>query len=147
MRFEEKLIQLRKTRGLSQEGLAEQLGVSRQAISRWEQGDTTPDLANLKQLSDLYGVSADYLLHDEYESDEDLPKVKEKSNMIYAQKTRLRKHYFIHMTAWTIFTILECIGHYITRKTFFLPAAITSCIFTIIYFILYEVTKINQAEE
>ena len=62
MKFEEKLIQLRKARGLSQEALAEQLGVSRQAISRWELGETTPDLAKLKQLSELYGVSTDYLL-------------------------------------------------------------------------------------
>ncbi len=94
MKFEEKLMQLRKARGLSQEALAEQLGVSRQAISRWELGETTPDLANLKQLSELYGVSADYLLHDEYASDEDLPKVKETAQA-FKEKESMRSKIFI----------------------------------------------------
>jgi len=94
MKFEEKLIQLRKARGLSQEALAEQLGVSRQAISRWELGETTPDLAKLKQLSELYGVSTDYLLHDEYTSDEDLPKVKE-TTQTFRSKEIARSYIFI----------------------------------------------------
>ena len=50
MRFEEKIINLRKQKGLSQEELAEQLGVSRQAVSRWELGQTLPDIVNLVQL-------------------------------------------------------------------------------------------------
>lgn len=64
MKFNEKLTILRKKSGLSQEGLADKLGVSRQAISRWELGATMPDAANLLQLSNLFGVSVDYLLHD-----------------------------------------------------------------------------------
>lgn len=65
MRFEEKIVELRKQRGLSQEELAEQLGVSRQAVSRWELGSTMPDIPNLLQLCELFGVSADYLVRDE----------------------------------------------------------------------------------
>ena len=65
MKFEEKLINLRKAKGLSQEELAEQLGVSRQAVSRWELGSTLPDIPNLLQLCELFGVSADYLVKDE----------------------------------------------------------------------------------
>ena len=64
MRFEEKIINLRKQKGLSQEELAEQLGVSRQAVSRWELGQTQPDIYNLVQLCELFGVSADYLVKD-----------------------------------------------------------------------------------
>lgn len=64
MKLPEKLVTLRKQRGLSQEALAEQLGVSRQAISRWEQGSAQPDAGNLFQLSRLFQVSADYLLDD-----------------------------------------------------------------------------------
>ena len=64
MRFEEKIVELRKQKGLSQEELAEQLGVSRQAVSRWELGQTLPDILNLLQLCDLFGVSADYLVRD-----------------------------------------------------------------------------------
>jgi len=65
MRFEEKIVELRKAKGLSQEELAEQLGVSRQAVSRWELGSTLPDITNLLQLCELFGVSADYLIRDE----------------------------------------------------------------------------------
>lgn len=65
MRFEEKIVELRKAKGLSQEELAEQLGVSRQAVSRWELGQTLPDITNLVQLCELFGVSADYLVRDE----------------------------------------------------------------------------------
>ena len=64
MKLPEKLVTLRKQRGLSQEALAEQLGVSRQAISRWEQGSAQPDAGNLFQLSRLFQVSADCLLDD-----------------------------------------------------------------------------------
>ena len=62
MRFEEKLVTLRKERKLSQEQLAEKLGVSRQAVSRWESGETTPDMANIISLCDIFEVSADYLI-------------------------------------------------------------------------------------
>ena len=65
MRFEEKIVELRKSKGLSQEELAEQLGISRQAVSRWELGQTLPDIPNLLQLCELFGVSADYLVKDE----------------------------------------------------------------------------------
>lgn len=61
----EKLKKLRKARGLSQEQLAEQLKVSRQAISKWELGESMPDTDNLVALSDYYGVSLDYLLRDQ----------------------------------------------------------------------------------
>ena len=65
MRFEEKIVELRKQKGLSQEELAERLGVSRQAVSRWELGQTLPDIVNLVQLCELFGVSADYLVKEE----------------------------------------------------------------------------------
>lgn len=77
MTFQEKLTALRKSRGMSQEQLAEELNVSRQSISRWEQGSAMPDAGNLLQLSKIFGVSVDYLLHDDYTSDLDLPKVQE----------------------------------------------------------------------
>ena len=77
MNLSEKLLALRKARAMSQEELAEHLDVSRQAVSRWEQGTAMPDAANLLQLSRLFGVSVDYLLNDEYQSDNDLPKVQE----------------------------------------------------------------------
>ena len=63
MTFEEKLVALRKEKGLSQLQLAEQLNVSRQAVSRWESGAAMPTVDNLVYLSRLYGVSLDALLN------------------------------------------------------------------------------------
>lgn len=57
-----RLAELRRTHGLSQEELAERLGVSRQAISKWERAESSPDTDNLIALAQLYGVSLDTLL-------------------------------------------------------------------------------------
>lgn len=67
MRSGEKLQHLRKQNGLSQEQLAARLTVSRQAVSKWELAESTPDTENVVQLSRLFGVSCDYLLRDEVE--------------------------------------------------------------------------------
>lgn len=76
MKLNEKILEQRKKLGLSQEELAERLNVSRQAVSRWEVGSAQPDASNVLQLSKLFGVTADYLLNDEYESDRDVPIVR-----------------------------------------------------------------------
>ena len=76
MKLPDKIIKLRKATGISQEELAERLNVSRQAISRWENGSALPDAQNILQISKLFGVTADYLLNDDYESDSDIPAVK-----------------------------------------------------------------------
>lgn len=62
MTFGEKLQALRKARGWSQEELATQINVSRQALSKWESGASVPDTENVVALSRLFGVSTDYLL-------------------------------------------------------------------------------------
>lgn len=64
MNLAEKISQLRRQRGWSQEELAEQMNVSRQAVSKWESAQSTPDLDKLVQLSQLFGVSTDELLKD-----------------------------------------------------------------------------------
>lgn len=65
----DKIIELRKKAGWSQEELAEQLGVSRQSVSKWEGAQSTPDLNRILQLSELFGVSTDYLLKEEIDED------------------------------------------------------------------------------
>lgn len=69
----EKIQQLRKAKGLTQENLAAQITVSRQAVSRWELDEVLPDTENLLQLSKIFGVSIDYLLDCSVQSEEELP--------------------------------------------------------------------------
>ena len=61
----DKITELRKKAGWSQEELAAQLGVSRQSVSKWEGAQSVPDMEKILQLSNLFGVSTDYLLKDE----------------------------------------------------------------------------------
>ena len=67
MIFADKLIRLRKKAGWSQEELAEQMNVSRQSVSKWEGAQSVPDLEKIIRLSELFGVSTDYLLKNEIE--------------------------------------------------------------------------------
>lgn len=62
MAFQDRLYSLRKGRGISQEELANVIGVSRQAVQKWEAGSSTPDIQNLSALTDYFGVSLDYLV-------------------------------------------------------------------------------------
>lgn len=64
----EKIVALRKQLGWSQEELAEQLSISRQSVSKWEQGASIPDLDKILKLSEVFGVSTDYLLKEEEEA-------------------------------------------------------------------------------
>ena len=70
MIFADKLIQLRKKAGWSQEELADQMDVTRQSVSKWEGAQSVPDLEKMIRLSELFGVSTDYLLKDEIEEAE-----------------------------------------------------------------------------
>lgn len=65
----DKIIRLRKKNGWSQEELAEKMQVSRQAVSKWEGAQSVPDLEKVLRLSSLFGVTTDYLLKDEMESE------------------------------------------------------------------------------
>lgn len=64
MKFNEKLINLRKENGMSQEELGDRLGVTRQTISKWELGQATPNMTNLNELGTLFNVSINYLVDD-----------------------------------------------------------------------------------
>lgn len=75
MNIADRLKELRKKAGYSQEQLAEMLDVSRQAVSKWESAQGNPDIENLVKLTEIYHVSADYILIGH--TKEDLPKVPE----------------------------------------------------------------------
>ena len=69
----QRLVDRRKAAGLSQEALAAQLGVSRQAVSKWESGGAMPELDKIVQLSRVLGVSTDALLLDELDCFSSIP--------------------------------------------------------------------------
>ena len=69
MILSEKIIMLRKKYGWSQEELAERLDISRQSVSKWESGASIPDLERIVSMSQLFGVTTDYLLKDEMKAE------------------------------------------------------------------------------
>ncbi|NMA50501.1 MAG: helix-turn-helix transcriptional regulator [Mollicutes bacterium] len=86
MTFGQKLKEIRKRFGLSQEQLAEIMNVSRQAITKWENDNGLPDISNLQELSKVFGVTIDYLL----DNDNQLPALKMKKKLDKAKyKNRL----------------------------------------------------------
>ena len=102
MKLSDKIIKLRKAKGWSQEDFAEKLNVSRQAVSRWENGTALPDANNILQLSKLFAVSADYLLNEDYCSDETVHAVKEAGTASAVEKKGDSK---LHLVAAITFAI------------------------------------------
>ena len=78
MIFADKLIQLRKQKGWSQEELAEKMEVTRQSVSKWESAQSVPDIERILQLSDIFDVSLDYLLKNNEDINEQILSADEK---------------------------------------------------------------------
>ena len=107
MDISEKILQLRKAKGFTQEELAEKLNVSRQSVSKWESGQSVPELEKLVTLCEVFQVSADYLLKP---SELDQLSIKtemlEKQQQELAMESRKRKE--------KQFCIWSCVGIYLT---------------------------------
>lgn len=91
MTLGEKIQTLRKSRGLSQEQFAEQIGVTRQALSKWENGTVIPDTSNVVQMAALFGVTTDYLLLEQYGDQENVASAISQNDAIVEQQAKLRK--------------------------------------------------------
>ena len=111
MKLSDKIIKLRKAKGWSQEDFAEKLNVSRQAVSRWENGTALPDANNILQLSKLFAVSADYLLNEDCGGDETVHAVKEVNAAAAAEKKKDSK---LHLVAAIAFAIAGLIWLFMT---------------------------------
>ena len=81
----ENLLTLRKLHGLTQEQVAERIGVSRQAVAKWESGDTVPDVMNCAALARLYDVSLDDLVN--YDQEQNLLPIGPKGKYIFGAVT------------------------------------------------------------
>lgn len=110
MKLQDKIIKLRKEKGWSQEDLAEKLYVSRQAISRWENGSALPDAQNVLQISKLFNVTTDFLLNDDYESDYDVPVVQTATSETKELFTKKKKAHLIAAIAFIIAAVCWLIG-------------------------------------
>ena len=93
MNIGDKIKKLRQENGLTQEDLAEQLGVSFQAVSRWENSTTYPDITLLPIIANMFDVTIDYLLDMEsYKKDEELKKIFEQDDILFNEgKTKERE--------------------------------------------------------
>ncbi len=81
MEFNNKLYELRKQKGFSQEELANRLNVSRQTVSKWEVGESTPDMEKLVAISELFDISLDELVLDKAVKKDEASEQKVKSDL------------------------------------------------------------------
>ncbi len=120
MELKEKLVALRKEKGLTQLAVAEKLDVSRQAISRWESGTALPSTDNLKCLGALYGVPVDYLINEETErvnSESD----SKKENEDRRDHKRLSRGIVACISVVLIVIVVSCIAISLKEETETIP--------------------------
>ena len=141
MKFEEKLMALRKKGGMSQEELADQLGVSRQAISRWELGTTLPDAPNLLRLSNLFGVSIDYLLRDDCDSECDLPLSEEARCEMPSSAKKSRKLYLVATVSFLIAAVAFLIAAIDRMNIYLVLLVFADALLASVFFWKYCKTK------
>lgn len=110
MKLPDKIIKHRKANGWSQEDFAEKLNISRQAISRWENGTALPDAQNILQISKLFNVTTDYLLNDDYESDDDIPAVLTATKETDDLFSRKKKLHLVSAIGFTISAFCSLMG-------------------------------------
>lgn len=117
MKFNEKLIKLRKAAGLSQEELGNRLDVARQTVSKWELGETTPEMDKLVELSNLFNVSMD-----EMTKETEIPEViareldHKKIDSVYndvGKAKKVIKHYVIVFGTIAIIIAIILINFYV----------------------------------
>lgn len=105
MVMHEKLVQLRKEKGLTQIELAEAVNVSRQAVSKWESGGALPSTENLIFLSKLYGVTIDYLVNDESEK----PVLTETKEVEVSESEKKNRKWIAYLVC-ALITIMVIVG-------------------------------------
>ena len=145
MTFSEKIINLRKAHGWSQEDFAEKLNVSRQAISRWENDSALPDALNILQISKLFGVTTDYLLNDDYTSDKDIPVVKNATQETDNIILKKQQGHFIAAICFTLASFCWIMALAYSSNTFQLGLfcfALAFCtVNAVVQFVLYSKKK------
>ena len=138
MKLSDKIVQLRKANGWSQEDLAEKLNVSRQAVSRWENGTALPDSNNILQLSKSFNVTADYLLNEDYTSDNDIPCLKEAYEAVDTKKRNYGKLSLIASIAFLIGAFAWLFQAINTMEIIYVILAVLNAVLSGVNVFLYE---------
>ncbi len=122
MKFNEKLLELRKKQGLSQEELGMELQVSRQTISKWEAAQSYPDFQRLVMLSDYFGMSLDELVKDlDVQDVRDRKLTDEKVASMYSDVETAKefvKKFYKFICYFGIFVILFCVIVFVIHLLF-----------------------------
>ena len=149
MKLSEKIIHLRKTKGWSQEELAERLNISRQAISRWENETALPDAYNIVQLSKLFGVTADYLLKEDctITNGTVIEDVAEVDKTCETTRTQNKKRSIAHLVTSIIFLISAVIFLILAiceLEIIYVLLMLPNAIISLVNIIFYEKTRIKK---
>ena len=128
MKLSDKIWICRKKAGLSQEALAERIGVSRQAISKWETGEASPEITKLPLLAREFGVTADWLLDDSADFEEDIPEA-EPTLEESAASTQTYPDWLDHLPGWIVRAIRKYGWLYGVRM------AVSGAVFTLMGFV------------
>lgn len=106
MTIGEKIHALRKKKGLSQEYVANTIRVSRQAVSKWERDESTPDLDNVKQLIILFDVTIDYLVKEEILYDGSVPSAASFGEILKAEYRAKYKKWYLLCVGLVVLVVL-----------------------------------------
>ena len=139
MKLAEKLFELRKEKGWSQEKLAEQINVSRQSISKWESGQVLPEIEKIIELSRIFQVTTDYLLLDENSEKGASQVILEEGKDKYYKEA---KSYGLWQVIY-IFVLALAIYLFLTGSSF--PAEFTAWIWLTFVLLIASAVAINKA--
>lgn len=132
MNINEKIYTLRKQRGLSQEELANELNVSRQTVSKWELGESTPDFDKIVPLCEVFGISTEELLRDRKIEEECIKEIKDDENNVDVVKAILICIsiflYFLSLVAIIIGETVFQLNDGIVVSTFFLICGLATAL-------------------
>lgn len=113
MNLSKKIFELRKAKGLSQEQLAERLGVSRQSVSKWESGESVPELERIVEIGKVFNVTTDYLL-----KESDVDELTVRTEMLEQQQQTLLSE--TRRSKIRRYRILSCTAIYLVTFAMFL---------------------------
>lgn len=139
MKLAEKLFELRKEKGWSQEKLAEQINVSRQSISKWESGQVLPEIEKIIELSKIFQVTTDYLLLDENSEKSSTAVILEEDKDNYYKEV---KSFGLWQVIY-IFVLALAIYLFLAGSSF--PAEFTALIWLTFVLLIASAMAINKA--